>query len=419
MDRVRLSRRRLLGLAGGAAVALGAGAGFDRALSGEAGASATVPFYGDHQAGVTTPQQQALAFAAFDLATSRAGELRELLRAWTAAGARLTAGALVGGGTATAWAPPADTGEAVGLGAARLTLTFGLGPTAFARLGLEARRPPQLADLPAFPGDALDPGRSGGDLCVQACADDSQVAFHAVRNLARLGFGAVALRWLQTGFLSRPAGGGTARNLMGFKDGSNNLDPADAARMRRNVWAHPADGETWMGGGTYLVARRIRIRVEAWDRTPIGEQERVFGRRKHGGEPLGAKREHDPVDVRRLPAHAHVRLANPRQAGSEAERILRRGYNFADGIDPVLGELDAGLFFVAFQRDPRRQFVPIQARLAASDHLNEYIQHTASAIFAIPPGTRPGGYVGETLLGSGNGNRGGGSSNSSGSRQTA
>jgi deferrochelatase/peroxidase EfeB len=154
-----------------------------------------------------------------------------------------------------------------------------------------------------------------------------------------------------------------------------------------------------MAGGTYLVARRVRIRTESWDRTPIGEQEQIFGRRKADGAPLGKRHEHDPVDVRRLAATAHIRLANPRAAGSERERILRRGYNFADGIDPDLAELDAGLFFLAYQRDPRRQFVPIQARLAASDGLNEYIQHRASAVFAIPPGTKPEGFIGDSLLG--------------------
>jgi deferrochelatase/peroxidase EfeB len=94
---------------------------------------------------------------------------------------------------------------------------------------------------------------------------------------------------------------------------------------------------------------------------------------------------------------AHVRLASP--SINDGERILRRGYSFTDGVDESLGELEAGLFFICFQRDPRRQFVPIQRRLGSSDALNEYIKHVGSAVFAVPPGARKGGYVGETLLG--------------------
>ena len=133
------------------------------------------------------------------------------------------------------------------------------------------------------------------------------------------------------------------------------------------------------------------------DESDLDEQEGVFGRRKLSGAPFGGTSEFDPVDPARLPRNAHIALANPRVAGSEAERILRRGYNYADGLLPD-GHLDAGLFFAAYQRDPRRQFVPIQHRLAAHDRLNEYIVHTGSAIFAVPPGVRRGGYVGETLF---------------------
>ena len=66
--------------------------------------------------------------------------------------------------------------------------------------------------------------------------------------------------------------------------------------------------------------------------------------------------------------------------------------------DTSLGQLDAGLFFISYQDDPAG-FVALQRRLAASDALNEYIKHMGSALFACPPGVRPGGYVGETLLG--------------------
>ena len=44
--------------------------------------------------------------------------------------------------------------------------------------------------------------------------------------------------------------------------------------------------------------------------------------------------------------------------------------------------------FIAFQRDPRKQFVPMQTRLDANDALNEYLVHTGSGVYAILPGVR-------------------------------
>lgn len=96
-----------------------------------------------------------------------------------------------------------------------------------------------------------------------------------------------------------------------------------------------------------------------------------------------------------IPTNSHVRVAH----GAGVERILRRGYNYAEGLDPRTGQLDAGLFFIAFQRDPHRQIEPIMRRLASNDALNEYTTHTGSAVFACPPGVREHGYVGETLFG--------------------
>ena len=386
------TRRRLLAGAGLAAGGVIAG------TTPAAGASrgARLSFHGRHQGGITTPLQAHLRFAAFDVSGSRA-DLAALLRAWSDAAARMCAGdpvGPVGGDPASA---PVDTGEAYGLPASRLTVTIGLGPSLFdGRFGLRAERPAALAALPAFRGDRLDAARSGGDLAVQSCADDPQVAFHAVRTLARIGRGVAAGRWSQAGFDSAPDGR-TGRNLMGFKDGTNNLDASDAAAMRRNVWVASGDEPAWMGGGTYLVTRRIRIRIERWDASDLDEQETDVGRRKVSGAPFGARSEFTPVVPALEPRHSHIMLANPRAAGSEAERILRRGYSFDDGLMPG-GKLDAGLFFAAFQRDPRRQFVPIQHRLAEHDLLGEYLVHTGSAVFAVPPGCRAGGYVGDTLL---------------------
>jgi deferrochelatase/peroxidase EfeB len=296
-------------------------------------------------------------------------------------------------------APPDDTGEALGLPPSRLTLTIGFGASLFAkgRFGLEDRRPPALVDLPHFPGDKLDPARSDGDIAIQACADDPQVAVHAVRNLARIGFGVVSVRWSQLGFgktSSTTPQAATPRNLMGFKDGTNNIAGDDEELLAEHVWAAASDGADWMAGGSYLVARRIRMHIETWDRASLVEQEQIIGRDKKEGAPLGAAREHDPVNLSRLAPDSHVRLAHP--DSNNGARILRRGYSFTDGSDG-LGRLDAGLFFLAYQRDPRTGFIPVQRNLAR-DSLNEYIQHVGSGLWACPPGVRRGGYWGDTLF---------------------
>jgi deferrochelatase/peroxidase EfeB len=397
-----VTRRRLLGAAAGAAAGGAFAGGFalgkDDAPEEPALVERVVPFHGQYQAGIATPAQDRLHFAAFDVTAERLSDLRDLLRAWTDAAVRMTAGKDAGPPAATELAPPVDTGEALDLPPANLTITFGLGPSLFAaeRFGLGASRPTELRELPALPGDELDPDRSGGDLCVQACSDDPQVAFHAVRNLARIGRGAVVMRWSQLGFgrtSTTSRSQATPRNLMGFKDGTNNIRAEDVELMSRHVWV---DSPGWMRGGTYMVTRRIRMLIEVWDRASLQDQEQTIGRLKASGAPLGGRHEMDTVNVSHLPVDAHVRLAAPSVNGGE--RILRRGYSFTDGMDADLGQLDAGLFFICFQRDPEKQFVAIQRRLGGSDALNEYIKHTGSAVFAVPPGVRPGGYVAESLF---------------------
>jgi deferrochelatase/peroxidase EfeB len=403
----RLTRRTLLAsAAGGGIAAAAAGGGFVLGREDESEPAAavdqTVAFHGRHQAGIATPAQDRLHFAAFDVEEGlRADDLRGLLREWSRAAERMTAGRPVGDANHQTLAPPQDTGEALGLTPAHLTVTFGLGPSLFdGRFGLAGQRPPALRDLPALPGDELDRARSGGDLCVQACADDPQVAFHAVRNLARIGRGAVTVRWSQLGFgrtSSTSRAQATPRNLMGFKDGTANLKAEDAEALERHVWvAGDRPGEpAWLRDGTYLVARRIRMLIEVWDRAPLGDQEETIGRHKASGAPLGERDEFATLDVGRLPADSHVRLAAPSTNGGAA--LLRRGYSFTDGLDDRLGQLDAGLFFLSFQRDPEA-FLRVQRRLGASDALNEYIKHVGSGVWAIPPGVRRGGYVGEGLF---------------------
>jgi deferrochelatase/peroxidase EfeB len=408
-----ISRGELFKIAGatGAGIVLG-GVGTRAVASTARGDAGSVPFFGIHQAGIDTPLQQNMLFAAFDLTTDDVSKVRKLLREWTAAAVLMCEGREVGETDVNAYLPPEDTGEALGMGSSRLTLTFGFGSTLFEqeggedRFGLRASKPEALVDIPPMPGEEMEPERSGGDLCVQACAEDKQVAFHAIRNLTRISRGIATIRWSQVGFgpryqkrllLTKE----TPRNLFGFKDGTNNLNIEDEEKMARHVWVDSADDQAWMGGGTYVVARRIRMLVEVWDRSSLRDQEQSIGRVKISGAPIGSENEFDPVDLAAkgddgrplAPPDSHVRLS---QEGGE--KILRRGYSFTDGVDLTRGQLEAGLFFVCFQRDPQKQFVPLQRRLAQNDALNEYILHTGSAVFACPPGAREGGYVGETLF---------------------
>lgn len=408
------TRREFIAAAGAGAAGLAVGAGASAFFEHEdtsspVPANAVVPFYGEHQAGIATAAQDRLVFAAFDVTVATKGELRDLFREWTQAAALMTKGVPIGSVGGNENAPPADTGEALGLGPAQLTITFGLGGLLFApgRIGLTSRRPSLLRPLGHLPGDSLDPAQSDGDLCVQACANDPQVAFHAIRDLARIGLGAAVLRWTQLGFgrtSSTTSTQATPRNLQGFKDGTRNLLGDNAADMNRYVWVGNDEPQTWFRGGSYLVARRIRMLINVWDRKMLSDQEETIGRFKVSGAPLTGHKERDPLDLDAkradgrpvIPANAHVRLAAPSTNGGQA--ILRRGYSFTDGIDAAMGELEAGLFFIAYQRDPHRQFAAIQTRLGAHDALNEYIVHTSGGLFAVPPGIRPGGFVAEGLF---------------------
>jgi deferrochelatase/peroxidase EfeB len=410
-----VSRRRFLGAAG-AAGALGAAAtvaGGPLLTSTPAAAaddlSTVVPFAGVHQAGIVTPVPDRLLFASFDVVTDDRAELVDLLKAWTVAARRITAGQPVGRPNFDQDLPPEDTGEAMGLGPSSLTVTLGFGTSLFTRagdpFGIAAKKPDALFTMPVFARDEIQPDRSEGDLAIQACADDPTVAFHAVRNLARIGRGVVALRWSQLGFgrtSLTDESQSTPRNLMGFKDGTNNIVVEDAKTLDKHVWVAASDDPAWMRNGSYLVTRRIRMMLEIWDRSNLADQEQTIGRSKGAGAALGQKLEHDKVDLSVekggelvVPETAHIRLAAPEK--NHGIRILRRGFSFTDGIDPVTNQLDAGLFFIAYQRDPRTGFIPVQQSLS-QDALNEYIRHDSSGTFACPPGVGSHGYLGETLF---------------------
>ena len=377
--------------------------------------SAIEPFHGPHQGGIVTPQQTHSYFAAFDLTADKREEVVALLRAWTDAAARLTAGLPVDD-TQDPAAPPGDSGEVVGLSPARLTITFGFGPGLFVkdgadRYGLQGRRPAALIDLPRFVGDQLVPARTGGDLCVQACADDPQVSFHAVRQLTRVALAWTQTRWVQNGFLAGYAPGQTPRNLMGFKDGTLNVPIKDAKLMDQHVWVGDEGG--WMKGGSYMVARPIRIALEHWDRMKLAFQEQTVGRHKLSGATLGGKDEFAPLDLDAVdadgnpltPENCHARLAAP--ANNDGAQILRRAYSYDNGVTFVAErwppwrqgqELDAGLMFICHQRDPRTGFIRIFDKMSKFDMMNQFVTPIGGGLFACPGGTLPGRYIGQALF---------------------
>lgn len=372
------------------------------------------PFYGQHQAGIITPAQEQLHFAAFDVAPDQTrDDLIELLRDWTYAASRLTLGLPVGAGGAfdgDPLAPPTDTGEAADHGPNGLTITFGFGRSLFVdaegrdRFGIADQLPEEFTALPKMVNDFIQPAISGGDLCVQACANDPQVAVHAIRNLTRLAFGRASLRWSQLGFgraSSTSTEQLTPRNLFGQKDGTNNIKAEEPEKLDEHVWI--SDGPAWAHGGSYLVARKIMMTIEVWDGLRLEEQDRVLGRAKGTGAPLSGGDEFTTPDFAKrgpdgkplIDARSHVARTHP--SNNDGIHMLRRAYNYVDGNDEQ-GRLAAGLFFVAFVKAPER-FAKVHRNMARDDMFIEYLKTLATGVYLVPPGTIEGGYVGEKLFG--------------------
>lgn len=395
-----ITRRRLLGTLGaaGAVGAVGAvgglGASSVAGINAEAVGASPLPsqsiisFHGEHQAGIANPAPSHAVVAAFDVTAPDRAALQALLESWSLAASRMTRG-LPAGPSLNTTRLPNDPGEAMGLAPSALTITLGVGASLFGtpeqdRFGLASKRPSNLIDLPAFKGDALEAQWSGGDLVVQACADDEQVAFHAIHALAARSTAFVKLRWMQSGFLgtSNTSSARPPRNLLGFHDGIVNPSGADLESV---VWVNSGD-QAWMRNGTYLVARRIRTDLTKWDAEVLEEQQEVIGRVRSTGARL---------DNKSRPAAAHVVQASPEK--NDGARILRRAFNYSAGVLPD-GSLDAGLVFLGFGNNPQRQFVAIQQRLSEHDALSDYITHVGSSIFAILPGAKRGEYLGQSLF---------------------
>lgn len=397
-----LSRRGLL--VGGAAAAAGVSGA---ALWGIANTgenrdpvhfgSQTVPFHGAHQAGIATAPQSHATFVGLDLRPDSGRDPRHavpaVLKLWTTDAARLTQGVPA----------LADTEPELALRPARLTVTVGLGSALFGRLGLDRLRPPAARELPTFATDRLEPRWRPTDLLLQICADDPMVVAHATRVLVKNVRSLAVEQWRQTGFrTARAAGpdGETTRNLMGQVDGT--INPVAGTTDFDEVVFDDGNPQPWLAGGTLMVLRRIRMKLDTWDELDRQSKELAVGRRLDNGAPLTGEHETDPVDVTAMrdgipviPPNAHVALAHPHQPG---ERFLRRPYNYDE--PPAAGQTsDSGLIFTAYQRDIDRQFLPVQRRLAQFDALNRWTTAVGSAVYVLPPGVAPGGYVGEQLFG--------------------
>ena len=364
------------------------------------------PFHGVHQSGVVTPRPATSMVASFDvLATSRA-DLQRLFRTLTE---RIDF--LMQGGTLPAGDPkfpPADSGV---LGPQivpdNLTMTVAVGASLFdERFGLEKAKPRHLVRMTQFPNDALDDEICHGDLLLQICSNSNEANIHALRDVVKNLPDLLMVRWKQDGFLrvEETSRKKTARNLMGFKDGTANPNAEDASLMNHIVWVQPgADEPAWTAGGTYQVVRIIRQLVERWDRTPLQEQQTIFGRDKVEGAPLGMKAEFDvptyATDPKgeKIALDSHIRLANPRTAQTEANLILRRPFNYSRGATKS-GQLDMGLLFICFQSNLNDGFIAVQSRLNG-EQLEEYIKPVGGGYFFVLPGVpTKDGYLGQGLF---------------------
>jgi len=411
-------RRRLLagaGLIGGTfAIDLAHAAGTRQkhvtdAPSASGGLQDRYPFRGQHQQGVTTPRPSSGMVAAFDvLATDRAG-LERLFRLLTERIDFLTTGGMVP--VTNAGYPPPDSGILGPVVAPDgLTVTVSVGDSMFdERFGLAAQKPIHLERMTGFPNDALVERLCHGDLLLQFCAHTPDTNIHALRDIVKNTPDLLMLRWKQEGSVPAIAGvpgkpRESARNLLGFRDGSANPDSTDSALMDRIVWISDAHGEPpWARHGSYQAVRIIRNFVERWDRTPLQEQESIIGRRKATGAPFTGKTEFDEPDYTHdvegetTPLDAHIRLANDRGPESGKHLILRRPFNYSNGVAQN-GQLEMGLLFIAYQANLKEGFIAVQEKLNG-EPLEEYIKPIGGGYFFVLPGIRDArDFVGRSLL---------------------
>ena len=353
-------------------------------------------FYGEHQAGIITPAQRHVYFLVMDLQSRDVAAVAAMFERWTDDAAKLTQGENIKAYDKNPHLPPTDTGEADSLGAYGLTLTFGVSPSFFDKLGIQHKKPKLLTDLPKFPREQIRTELSGGDICIQACSEDPQVAFHAVRQLVRQARDKISLRWSQSGFNAFDGMADTPRNLFAFKDGTANTN----TRQAMNEWLWADGDESWLQGGTYMVVRMIQMHLETWDRTSLKGQEDTFGRHRDTGAALGKRGEFDDFDLNATDDDGHLIIAEDTHVGlakRTGQQLLRRSYSYASGVDARTGQFNAGLLFISFQKSPE-QFSVIQNAFGNVDKMNEYTTHIGSGLFVCFGGVEKGEYLGQGLF---------------------
>lgn len=396
-----------LGWTGSAAALAATDHGSGRSPSGAVGTEAvtgaeTVAFHGTRQAGVATAPQAHLSLVGLDLRPGvTRSDLDRMMRLLSDDAARLGEGR----------AALADTEPELATVPARLTVTFGFGPRVVSDL-VPGRHGVTLDPLPPFSTDRLQEAWGQTDIVLQLCGDDQVTVAHARRMLVKDARGFAEVRWVQDGFRrsrGSETAGTTMRNVMGQVDGTTNPAPEDPD-FDALVWDDGTRGPAF-AGGTFLVVRRIRARMDAWDRVGREGKELAVGRRLADGAPLTGSSEAEDPDFEAtddlgfpiIDTAAHIRRARTEDPG---QRFLRRSYNYAVPDPSRPGGEDTGLVFLAYARDVAKQFVPVQRRLAELDRLNQWATTTGSAVYALPPGaTGPGttatttpDYVGRTLL---------------------
>lgn len=383
----------------------------DAPLANAASPDDLVPFRGLHQAGIATARPANGMVASFGVVAETVDDLEDLLRRLTERVSFLT----VGGEPPPAdpRLPPPDSGI-VGpiVRPDGLTITIGLGASLFDdRPWLIEHKPVRLSRMARFPNDALDASLCHGDLSLQICANTQDTTIHALRDIIKNLSDRLVLKWKQEGnvpvIARRPDSAvESSRNFLGFRDGSANPDAGDEEVMDRLVWVGAASGEPeWAEGGSYQSVRIVRNFVERWDRTPLREQELIMGRVRNSGAPLDQPEasEFDVPDYAAdaeglsTPLDSHIRLANPRTAETEGSIILRRPFNYSNGVTKA-GQLDQGLLFICYQADLEKGFIAVQRRLDG-EPLEEYIKPVGGGYFFALPGMRDDAdYLGSTLI---------------------
>ncbi|MFJ7882819.1 iron uptake transporter deferrochelatase/peroxidase subunit [Pseudomonas sp. NPDC096917] len=367
-------------------------------------------FHGQHQNGIVTPRPAAGMLVSFDVLASDRKDLERLFRTLNERIAFLTKGGKVP--QVDPKLPPADSGI---LGPVvtpdNLTVTVSVGESLFdERFGLSSVKPKRLSRMQGFPNDALEPAFCHGDLSLQFCANTADTNIHALRDIVKNLPDLLLVRWKQEGTVppQAPTKPGvapqSARNFLGFRDGSANPDSTDNTLMNTLVWVQPGSDEPhWAVDGSYQAVRIIRNFVERWDRTPLQEQQSIFGRNKASGAPMDGQHETDVPDYSKDPEgkitklDAHIRLANPRTAQTSNSLILRRPFNYSNGVNKN-GQLDMGLLFICYQSDLDKGFIAVQTRLNG-EPLEEYLKPIGGGYFFTLPGVRNDqDFIGRALL---------------------